>query len=111
MRSGGPQSERDRRFWNEKADVPGVVRSDLVVSDGDEKRAYEGELSRVRRENASIKDQLQRSLRELKVYQIKYPSAYAPSEVDEDLPPWTTRPEVMTPLLEAYDSRKYHKLR
>lgn len=55
MISGGPQSERDRRFWDEKADVPGIVRSDLVVNVGDEKRAYEGELSRIRRENISLK--------------------------------------------------------
>ena len=106
MRSGGPQSERDRRLWDEKADVPSVVRNDLVVNDADEKRVYEGELSRIRRENSSLKDQLQRSLRELKAYQIKYPSAYAPSDNDGDLPPWTTSPEIMTPLLQAYDSRK-----
>jgi myosin protein heavy chain len=105
MRSGGPQSDRDRRFWDEKADLPSVVRSDLVVIDGEEKKAYEGELSRVRRENASIKDQLQRSLRELKAYQIKYPSAYAPSGEDGELPSWATSPEIMTPLLQAYDSR------
>ena len=60
MRSGGPQSERDRRLWDEKADVPSVVRNDLVVNDADEKRVYEGELSRIRRENSSLKDQLQR---------------------------------------------------
>ena len=106
MRSGGPQSERDRRFWDDKADIPSAVRSDLVVAENEDKRVYEGELSRIRRENASLKDQLQRSLRELKVYQIKYPSAYAPSEVEDDLPPWTTNPEIMTPLLQAYDSRK-----
>ena len=106
MRSGGPQSERDRRFWDEKADVPGVVRGDLVANDSEEKRAYEGELSRIRRENSSLKDQLQRSLRELKAYQIKYPSAYTSSDNEADLPPWTTSPEIMTPLLQAYDSRK-----
>lgn len=116
MRSGGPQSERDRRFWDDKADIPSAVRSDLVVADNEDKRVYEGELSRIRRENTSLKDQLQRSLRELKVYQIKYPSAYAPSEVEDDLPPWTTNPEIMTPLLQAYDSRKsptysYHDLK
>lgn len=106
MRSGGPQSERDRRFWDEKADIPSVVRSDLVANDGDDKRAYEAEIARIRRENISLKDQLQRSLRELKVFQIKYPSAYAPCENEDDLPPWTTSPEIMTPLLQAYDSRK-----
>jgi hypothetical protein len=106
MRSGGPQSDRERRFWDEKGDVPSVVRGDLVERDEDNKRAYDGELSRNRRENASLKDQLQRSLRELKAYQIKYPSAYALSEGEEDLPPWATSPEIMTPLLQAYDSRK-----
>lgn len=70
-------------------------------------QVFEGELGRLRRENAALKDQLQRALKELKFYQIRYPSAYTPGNRadDEELPPWKTSPEVMTPLLEAYDTR------
>lgn len=105
MRAGGPQTDRDRRFWDEKADIPGVVRGDIMMNDGEDKKANEGELSRSRRENASLKDQLQRSFKELKAFQIKYPSAYITGEGDDDLPPWTIDAEIMTPLLQAYDSR------
>jgi hypothetical protein len=67
---------------------------------------YEGELARVRRENSSLRDQLQRTLRELKAYQVKYPLEYIPdAENVENLAPWTTSSEIMTPLLEAYDAR------
>lgn len=68
---------------------------------------FEGELVRLRRENVALKDQLQRALKELKFYQHRYPSAYAPGNRgdDEELPPWKTSPELMTPLLEAYDTR------
>lgn len=70
-------------------------------------QVFEGELVRLRRENVALKDQLQRALRELKFYQHRYPSAYAPGNRgdDEELPPWKTSPELMTPLLEAYDTR------
>lgn len=68
---------------------------------------YEGELARVRRENSSLRDQLQRTLKELKCFQIKYPSEHLQdSNEHDDLPPWVTSAEVMTPLLRAYDSRQ-----
>lgn len=67
---------------------------------------YEGELSRLRRENMSLRDQLQRTFRELKAYQVKYPSYDIPQSVinnEENVAPWVTSPDLMTPLLEAYD--------
>lgn len=108
--SSGPQFERNRQLWDEKADIPGVQRSDLVVNvndHNDDKRVYEGELLRMKRENEFIKDQLQRSFRELKAFQIKYPSAYSPNEVEDNLPPWITDPKLMNPVITAYDSSKY----
>ena len=60
------------------------------------------------REIASLKDQLQRCLNELKFYQTKYPSIYQSNSSnnlnDDSLPPWITSSEVMTPLLIAYDA-------
>lgn len=67
-------------------------------------------MSKVRHENASLKDQLQRALRELRAYQVKYPSPYvAEAAADADDPEgalWTMTPNVVNPLLEAYDVRK-----
>lgn len=109
--------DRDRLFWEEKAEIPSINRADLSISknsdvlppspapDSSNKQVYEGELYRLRRENSSIKEQLQRSLRELKAYQVKYPSAYAPAVEIEDFPQWTSSPEITNPLFTAYDSR------
>ena len=108
---GGPQSDRDKVMgWDENADIAHVPRADLMAehssSEGSDKKTYDGELFRMKRENGVLKDQLQRSLKELKAYQVKYPSAYAPTmDVDDELPPWTAAPEIMTPLFIAYDSR------
>ena len=59
------------------------------------------------RENASLKDQLQRALTELRGYQLKYPSVHGKGEPMpvEDLPPWTTAEEIVNPLFDAYDNR------
>lgn len=70
---------------------------------------YEGEMAKLKRENDLLKNQLQRSLKELKAYQLKYPSPQLidnDNDDDEGLSPWVTMPESMSPLLEAYDSRK-----
>ena len=65
------------------------------------------EATSLRQEVKSLRDQLQRSLLELKAYQTKYPSAYIHDiKLDESLPPWITSSEIMTPLLVAYDSSK-----
>lgn len=63
-------------------------------------------MSRLRRENGALRDQIQRTFRELKAYQVKYPSYDIPQQLqenDDNLTPWVTAPELMTPLLEAYD--------
>lgn len=54
-----------------------------------------------------MKDQLQRCLRELKAYQLKFPAANIEIENRENdvLPPWVTKAEINTPLLDAYDTR------
>jgi hypothetical protein len=113
---GGPQLERARLFGAAsvlRADTGGAAaqREDLLSLDhASEKIVFEGELSRLRRENGSVKDSLTRALRELKAYQLKYPSAIISVQFNEgdgaELPAWSTAPEIISPLFEAYDSRK-----
>lgn len=68
-------------------------------------QAYEGELSRLRVENKTVKDQLQRALKELRAYQVKYPSPYVPTPTgDDEGNLWTISPEAVNPLMEAYDT-------
>jgi myosin protein heavy chain len=105
-----PQGQREKSWRKDvsatSASISSVGREDLVAEGGHDSQIYEGELGRLRRENASLKDQIQRTFRELKAYQVKYPSYDIPQQVldnDENLPPWSTTPELMTPLLEAYD--------
>ncbi len=63
----------------------------------------------MRNENKTLRDQIQRALKELKAFQIKYPSPFTSKDepVDtENFPPWTAAPDIMQPLFEAYDTRK-----
>jgi len=102
MLGGGPQSEKDGRS-GAKSGLGGGLRMDRTS----EKTVYEGEVVRLRRENDSFRDQLRRSLVELRSYQLKYPTAnvlYDDQEL-ENLPPWATSPEVVSPLMQAYDER------
>jgi hypothetical protein len=97
---GGPQGDRTRMFDGGSS----AGKDDILAP---ERGSFEGETTRLRRENGILKDQLQRALKELKGYQVKYPSAYvtvAHSEGDE-LPPWASSPDIMAPLFEAYDTR------
>ena len=73
-----------------------------------ESQIYEGEIVQLKKENASLKDQLQRSLKELRAYQVKFPSAYVSvaDEVDGEFPQWSISPESMGPLIQAYDTSK-----
>lgn len=48
-------------------------------------QVFEGELVRLRRENGALRDQLQRALKELKFYQHRYPSAYAPGNRGDEV--------------------------
>jgi myosin protein heavy chain len=104
MKLHGPQTDRNR-LWNAAGDSN---RADLT-SQRESEQIYEAELSQIRHENSSLKDQLQRSLRELRAYQVKYPSPYvAEAAADPDDPEgtlWTMTPNVINPLLEAYDVR------
>ena len=81
----------------------------LLLEQGAEKQVFEDELLRIRRENIALQDHLQRALKELKAFQLKFPSAYAVLDVQEqeNLPPWTTSVEVVSPLFDAYDIRKW----
>ncbi|KAJ1423361.1 hypothetical protein B484DRAFT_420672 [Ochromonadaceae sp. CCMP2298] len=93
MNLQGPQSDRDQLFKGAARNVRG------------NEQVYEGEVSRMQGENKSLKDHLQRSLRELKAYQMRYPSPFSSQEVKEDEPHWSASPEIMTPLFDAYDTR------
>lgn len=106
MNLSGPQSSRDKTWVRKPAELSGD-REDLVIDRTAEKQVYEGELGRVRRENASLRDQLQRTLKELKAYQLQYPELVSreSSEAAGDLPPWNTSADVMSPLLTCYDTR------
>jgi hypothetical protein len=70
-------------------------------------QVYEGELARVRKENGVLRDQLQRCHLELRYYQVKYPNdnVQVDSGEHDELPPWVTSAEHMTPLLQVYDER------
>lgn len=67
----------------------------------------ENDISRLRNENRALRDQVQRAMKELHFYQVKYPSAYQAEHRDEDVDSslWAAKPEIMVPLLEAYDNR------
>ena len=81
---GGPQKERERLWLGKEGNIDnGAAREELIMERATENQVYENEISHLNKENEALKDQLNRALRELKEYQIKYPSAYA-SFTDED---------------------------
>jgi len=104
---GGPQKERERLWIGKSANLDIGIdnREDLKLEPTSENQVYEGEIAHLKRENSTLKDQLIRSLKELKGYQIKYPSAYISIDDDEDseFPQWSISPESMGPLIHAYD--------
>ncbi len=102
MKSHGPQDDRDK-YW-----TGGKWESQRQELTRKEVEAYEGELTRLRNENKSIRDQLNRSLKELHAYQVKYPSPYTPKpQEDEEGNLWTIAPEALNPLIEAYDTSNF----
>jgi hypothetical protein len=109
--SMGPQAARTSQFVNRTGELPPPPqREALIVESMADRRLYEQELARLRAEAKFLEDQLQRSSKELKVYQLKYPNAAARigrAEIDAqaDMPPWMASAEVMSPLLAAYDGR------
>ncbi len=126
MNLTGPQSDRDRLLsgrWDgnrqalgSEGDPVSSVCDPLLTSMYSfwihffflhSSQHYDGELARLRHDNETLRSQLTRSLKELKAYQIKYPSPYVYRPEDEDeLAAWGDIPEIMTPLLEAYDASK-----
>jgi hypothetical protein len=83
---GGPQKGRDR-LWvgkEDNIDDSNAQRGDLILERETENQVYEGEIAHLSRENIALKDQLNRSLKELKEYQIKYPSAYMTLNDEEE---------------------------
>ena len=75
---GGPQKGRDRLWLGKEDNIDnGTTREELIMERATENQVYESEISHLNRENEALKDQLNRALKELKEYQIKYPSAYA----------------------------------
>ncbi len=75
-----------------------------------DKQHKDAELERLRSKVKFLENQLQRTLKELKVWQVKYPTVAANWSLEDvdsqpELPPWVGSKEMMTPLLTAYDSR------
>lgn len=99
MNLSGPQSDRDA-LWRTSS----LNRQDIEYPSA-EKKIYENELNSLRGENKSLRDQLQRAFIELKAYQVRYPSPYSLSEVEGDQQFVVSPEHVITPLLEAYDTR------
>ena len=106
----GPQKDREKLWMGKSSniDIGLENREDFKLDYTSENQVYEKELDQLKRENFHLKDQLNRSLKELKSYQIKYPSAYISLEEDEDaeFPQWSVSPESMGPLINAYDTSK-----
>ena len=106
----GPQKDREKLWMGKSSniDIGLENREDFKLDYISENQVYEKELDQLKRENFYLKDQLNRSLKELKSYQIKYPSAYISLEEDEDaeFPQWSVSPESMGPLINAYDTSK-----
>lgn len=90
--------------------VTSIPTKTLLLEQSAEKQVFEDEFVRIRRENMALQDHLQRALKELKAFQVKFPSAYSVLDIkeQENLPPWTTSVEIVSPLFDAYDIRKLH---
>ncbi len=109
--TAGPQTERAERSQNTDRDErSSPSREGLVVATVVDKRPKESELERLGSKVKFLENQLQRTAKELKIWQVRYPNVAANwplADVDSqpELPPWMASEEMMTPLLTAYDSR------
>ncbi|KAG5182592.1 hypothetical protein JKP88DRAFT_348798 [Tribonema minus] len=107
----GPQAERNMQWSNRSGELPPPPqREALMVESMADRRLYEQELARLRADAKFMEDQLQRTSKELRVYQLKYPQAAArigraDLDAQPDVPGWVASAEVMSPLLAAYDGR------
>lgn len=103
----GPQSDR-LRTWAGDQRKGGNARNELIIEREYEKDFFEREIEILRRENENLKDQNQRTLKQLKSYHINFPSSsnFEDNFVDiEDMPAWTSSSEIVNPLFVAYDLR------
>ena len=80
----GPQKTRERLWMGKEDNISVGEREDLKLERAAENQIYESEITHLTKENSTLKDQLHRSLKELKSYQIKFPSAYVPVAEDEE---------------------------
>ncbi len=74
-------------------------------------QTFDSETNKLKSENNALRDQLNRALKELKSFQIKYPSPYAnqqDSSRDDETPKLSASPEITSALFEAYDTRTYN---
>lgn len=99
MNLHGPQSDRDQ-LWRMGGQA-------TKLSHGKETpQVFDGEATKLREDNRILRNQLQRAMKELKSYQLKYPSPYSTAAIDDEgLPAWSSSPETTAPLFEAYDCR------
>ena len=69
----------------------------------------DNELSKLKAENMSLYDQVQRLQNELHFYQVKYPSPHSMDIDGQGEQSWPAAAEIVTPLLLAYDIRTCEK--
>jgi chromosome segregation ATPase len=99
MHVHGPQLDR-------KVSRLGPVYSRDAGFAPQEAKAFDNENQRLRKDIKLVQTQLNRCMSELKFYQSHSNATYRQTgEINEDLPPWTLREDVMEPLYEAYDQR------
>ncbi len=109
--AAGPQAERTERYQSTDRDERSPPnREGLMVATLVNKRPKESESERLGSKVKFLEHQLQRTAKELKIWQVRYPKGAANwplEDVDSqpELPPWMASEEMMTPLLTAYDSR------
>mmetsp|Transcript_23434 Transcript_23434/g.32133 ORF Transcript_23434/g.32133 Transcript_23434/m.32133 type:complete len:779 (+) Transcript_23434:364-2700(+) len=81
----GPQAERNVMLNMGRSQNHGHDPDDLSLTyPRGEKLVYENEILRLKSENEALQDQLKRSLLELKIFQLKYPSPYKNDHLDEE---------------------------
>ncbi len=109
--AAGPQAERTERSQSKNRDeLPPPNREGFMMGVVVDKQYKEAELERLRSKVKFLENHLQRTSKELKIWQVRYPKVAANwplEDVDSqpELPPWMGSEEMMTPLLTAYDSR------
>lgn len=101
MHVSGPQSDR------KVSRLAAPYTRDNTFSAAQESKAVDGENARLRKDLKLVQTQLNRCVNELKFYQAHSNAVYRGSDddINEDLPPWAMREDIMEPLYRAYDQR------